>query len=220
MESLRFLFKIDPIAPYYDCQPENRWEDRNWIPPTVPGAIATTHTQWYQWGAGGVTPAENIGSASHDTPSSLFYNSESSQFLGVPFDCRVQSVQESIKINGNGWRRLMFRHKFYPKNAPRPLSILGFDEEHHVLASRVKPSWMPELLPESFRQNQPEIGNNAVENQSTGLTGKLSLIIALIALSCPPDRVLETIKTSFKPPYWYTHSVGGDSKWAPTSNIR
>lgn len=223
MDRLQFLFKIESIAPNYEEQPENRVGDlKQWSPPSIPRAVTTiSSTQWFRWKASGITC---VGSNAHNTVHdicSVFYNSECSQFIGVPFDCRVHSVEEAEREHGLGWRRLMFRHGTTEFGGiPRSLSTIRLQEESHVLASRTTPYWMPQLLPESFKRNEGDPLRNGME-RDTCLAGDLSLMMALTAFSAPPDRMLQTIKTSFKPPYWLNHQFGEGSRcFPPTSDIR
>lgn len=211
MDRLQFLFKIDTIAPNYEEQKENRVADNNWTPPTIPRAIRTRNTTpWLRWTASGISNAgPNIGNIDHDI-CSLFYNSESSQFLAVPFDCRIESVDDT-REDGLGWRRLMFRHgTILFDGIPRPLSTIRLHEESHVLASRTTPYWMPQLLPTNFKRNDYPLCNGM--ERDTCLAGNLSLMMALAAFSAPPNRMVETIQASFRPPYWYPHQFSEDSR--------
>lgn len=214
MDQLQFLFRIDSIAPDYDVQPEDRAGDLNWRPPSIRQAIKTNNTtHWYRWTASGIFYIGPIaGGIDHDV-CSLFYNSESSQFLGVPFDCRIASVEDNIKKkDGVGWRRLMFRHRTITfKNTCHPLSIVRLVDKSHVLASRTNPYWMPQLLPSSFKNNDYGPLINGVE-LDTCLTGNLTLMIALAAFSAPEYYMIDAIRSCFKPPYWGLHQFGEDSE--------
>lgn len=219
MAELQFLFKIDSIS--HDERPENRVGDNNWRPPRNPQAFRTTSLPgpWCRWTAGGISYAgSNIGSDDYDT-CSLFYNNESSQFLGVPFDCRVFSVEDDARESGTGWSRLMFQHQtILYGGVRRPLSILRFHEEFHVLASGTNPYWMPQLLPTSFKWNDDNPQYNGGELH-TCLAGSLSLFIALAAFSCPQQYMLQTIGSSFKPPRWIPHQFVEDSMFLLTRII-
>lgn len=210
-QSLRFLFSIEMIKPNYDVQPEIRGGDLNWRPPTIPEAITTTvKTGWLKWTYNGVTKPTTVSNEDFQV-CSLFYNSESCQYLGVPYDCRKVRIQDKINAGGEryGWRRIMFEHHEY--DPPHPsLSIMKFDSEHHVLASRGSRTWMPQLIPQSYCQNQPD----SFTPPETALAGDIALFIALATFTC---RIPETkeqlinfvrmIGSSFKPPRWVPHQL-------------
>ncbi|EEP78979.1 predicted protein [Uncinocarpus reesii 1704] len=200
---LRFLFKIDFIKPNYDEQSEIRIPDQKWIPPTIPQAITTVGTTgWFQWSSNGVNPAMSTSETDFQV-CSLFYNSEHSHFQGVPFDCRKYSVKESRMRDGIGWRRVMFRYSLHSSRLP--ISIMGFDSAYNVLAGKGSSSWMPQLIPETYDNNQDE---NCSEH--TGIAGDLALLLAFVAFSYTinpqdPNMVLWVIHNCFKPPVWNRH---------------
>ncbi|EFW16128.1 hypothetical protein D8B26_006151 [Coccidioides posadasii str. Silveira] len=198
---LRFVFKIDFIVPNYDEQCEIRLPNQAWIPPTIPSAVKTVgSTGWYRWTPAGIERTECRGEKFR--VCSLFYNSECYHFLGVPFDCRQKSVQQSRRRDGIGWRRVMFQ---YLLNDPYPpISVMRFDVNYNVLAGKGSDSWMPQLIPETYNQNQEDY-----DYSNTGIAGDLSLLLAFAAFSCPHDAytVLEVIRLSFKPPIWNRHNL-------------
>jgi len=202
--NLKFQFRVDFIQPNYDAQCEQRAGDLNWRPPTIPEAITTIgSTGWYRWTPDGISNTTSIGGEDFRV-CSLFFNSESNQFLGVPFDCRTTSIRDVVGANGErfGWRRVMFQHTD-PDPDAAPLSIMDFDTEHHVLASTGSRTWMPELIPESYDQNQPDEYVNA----PTALAGNLALFIAFAAFSCDRPDVIAVIRHCFKPPHWRPHGL-------------
>jgi hypothetical protein len=89
-----------------------------------------------------------------------------------------------------------------------PLSVMDFDSEHHVLASTGSPTWMPELIPDSYDQNHLD----DYMQTPTALAGNLALFIALAAFSCDRANVLAVINSSFKPPCWRHHALPSGSK--------
>ncbi|PGH27236.1 hypothetical protein AJ80_01193 [Polytolypa hystricis UAMH7299] len=206
---LRFLFKIDFIIPDYSVEPERRKEDGDWKPPMTPRAITTVGTtNWRRWTPTGVSSVNSPGNSDFQV-CSLFYNSETTQFLGVPFDCRKQGVQALVNSRGPrcGWRRITFDH-LEPEGSGAALSVMAFDAEQHVLAATGSENWIPQLLPPSYNQNEFDYSTRLV----TGLAGDLSLFIALAAFSrvAPTNgqmasAVLEVISWSFKPPHWIPH---------------
>ncbi|KAL1957036.1 hypothetical protein VTO42DRAFT_6413 [Malbranchea cinnamomea] len=206
--SLKFVFKIDFIGPVIS-EFDNRNGNSDWIPPSVPEAVDTwATTPWMRWTSTRMSKTADI-EGPEVSVCSLFYNSETFSFLGVPYDCRQQSVKEERDTLGLGWRRLMFR---YTDDDP-PLSVIGFDSEYHVLAARGASNWMPQLVPPTYNQNQERY--NGVISSRTGLAGELSVILGMAALSCPPTRnpdnmaqlILTVIGTSFRPPQWRPHNL-------------
>lgn len=195
----------------------NRNGDTHWIPPSVPEAVHTwARTPWMRWTSTGMQPASAVGS-SDVSVCSLFYNSETFYFLGVPYDCRRKSVKAERDSIGLGWRRLMFR---YTDHEP-PLSVVGFDSEYLVLAARGSTNWMPELVPPTYNQNQEKY--HGVIASRTGIAGELSVILGMAALSCAPTmrpedmaaHVLRVLGVSFRPPHWRLHKLKTGSECLP-----
>ena len=195
----------------------NRNGDTHWIPPSVPEAVDTwAETPWMRWTSTGMQPASAVGN-SDVSVCSLFYNSETFYFLGVPYDCRRKSVKAERDSIGLGWRRLMFR---YTDHEP-PLSVVGFDSEYHVLAARGSSNWMPELVPPTYNQNQEKY--HGVIASRTGIAGELSVILGMAALSCAPTArpenmaayVLRVLGVSFRPPHWRLHKLKTGSECFP-----
>lgn len=207
-KNLKFAFKIDFLSPDLDHF-DKRNGDSQWIPPSVPEAVNTwAGTPWMRWTSTGMQQASSVGN-SDVSVCTLFYNSETFYFLGVPYDCRRKSVKAERDTIGLGWRRLMFR---YTDHQP-PLSVVGFDSEYHVLASRGSSNWMPELVPPTYNQNQEKF--NGVIASRTGLAGELSVILGMAALSCAPTKnsedmaahVLRVLGMAFRPPHWRHHKM-------------
>ena len=134
--------------------------------------------------------------------------------MGVPYDCRWRSVKAERDATGHGWRRLTFT---YTDDNP-PLSVIGLDTEHLVLASRGSPAWMPELVPPTYNHNMDRF-NGPIANR-TGLAGELPIILGMAALSSAPPRaegamaeyISSVIENSFHPPEWRTHRIPTGSK--------
>lgn len=212
--SLRFEFKLDFINVDYDAQFELRNRNGDWIPPTRPeGVTRWATTGWVRWAATNMTRGTSMGSPDVQV-CSLFYNSETCSFLGVPYDCREKSVEREKDSTGLGWRRLMFD---YTDDAI-PLSVIGFDLQYHVLAARGSSSWMPELVPPTYNHNQERLHGSL--SPRTGLAGDLSILLGMAALSVAPTRrveemgpvILNVLGTSFRPPEWRRHNLSTGSK--------
>ncbi|KAK2766116.1 Checkpoint kinase 2 [Arachnomyces sp. PD_36] len=118
---------------------------------------------------------------------------------------RPPTIRQAIRTeHGGQWLRWTSSAKALSFLGCR--STVGLHEESHVLAPGGIPSWMPQLLPTSFRPtySDPQCSGQAL-GPPTCLAGSLSLIMALAALSAPPVHMVEAINTSFKPPHWLPH---------------
>ncbi|KAK2795635.1 hypothetical protein FQN51_000392 [Onygenales sp. PD_10] len=192
--SLGFLFKLDFVKPDYTIQPELRDAARNWSPPTYPGAISLVGTtDWMEWHQGVFCLAGRAVGSDIYQACSLFYDSERDIFLGVPFDCRNQIV--------NDWKRVTFGHKV--AQGGQPVSLLGFDLRHHALGGFGSPDWMPQLIPASYKCEQ--------FNSFTSVGGNLALLLGFAAFSGPYPQSQDGVGTalraigSFRPPFWSPH---------------
>ncbi|KAK2787325.1 hypothetical protein FQN53_005484 [Emmonsiellopsis sp. PD_33] len=197
--NLRFLFKVDFVKPDDTVQHELRDAARNWSPPTYPGAISLVGTtDWLEWQNGIFHLTKRaIGSDIYQA-CSLFYDSERDIFLGVPFDCRNQIVQD--------WKRVTFDHKVV--RTGELISILGFDLKHHVLGGRVSPHLMPQLIPKSYNCKQSDTVN---PTSFTSVGGNLALLLGFAAFSGYYPRSQDEVGTTvsairaFIPPNWVPH---------------
>ncbi|KAK2811518.1 hypothetical protein FQN50_002141 [Emmonsiellopsis sp. PD_5] len=212
-QHLKFFFKVDFIKPNNDVQEEIRDATQTWSPPTIPEAIISIGTTgWCKWDTERISscPPNNGQTAPgvRFQECSLFYDSETTYFRGVPFNCRAESVEQIVNTNDAryGWRRVMFNHIEADNKYRVPISVMKFDAEHNVLAAPGSDKWKPQLVPESYNYNQ---GN--VSTTKTALAGSLALIIAFAALSAPapenPAGVIHALTAinSFKPPEWRRH---------------
>lgn len=98
-----------------------------------------------------------------------------------------------------GWRALTFRHD------PNSVSSVGSDLDQPRLATYTAQPWAWQLLPEGYRA-QISTG------QAGGLQGDLAIILALGALSAPPQHVASALDASFKIGRWREHQYGSDRK--------
>lgn len=221
---LRFLFKIDFIIPDPDKQSEIRTGIQHWTPPTISKAITTIGTTgWCQWSNSCIRPARTEGDRNSKV-CSLFFDSECQHYLGVPFDCREIDVKEYWKEWGVGWRRVMFRYVVDDRGIAAPISVMGFDLEHNVIAAVGSTSpWMPQLIPESYANNSDDAVNCF---ETTGIAGDLSLLVALAAFandSLQPlniPRLLQFIERCFQPPEWKAHNIPFRSEYCLPFGLR
>ncbi|KAK2811629.1 hypothetical protein FQN50_001971 [Emmonsiellopsis sp. PD_5] len=203
---LRFLFKVDFVKPDYTIQHEIRDAARNWSPPTYPEAISLVGTT--DWTVRQHRVFYRMkGATDNDIyqACSLFYDSERDIFLGVPFNCRNQVVQD--------WKKVTFDHKVV--SGGQPMSILGFDLKHDVLGGPGSPNWMPQLIPKSYDCKQSDQTTAA---SFTSVGGNLALLLGFAAFTGPYPRSQDGVDTaldameSFAPPIWEHHSLQSQSK--------
>lgn len=205
-QNLKFLYKISLIEPNDDAFACDRLANGYWNPPMHPNHVKTAFsTEWFRYSVAGCVPVSNVENSEPFQDCSLFYDSETDQYLGVPYDCRSTSVFEAMHDGiYPGWRRVMFNHI---EEERAPLSIMGFDLEHHVLASPESPRWMPEFLMSTFRLNY----ENFLPARSS-LAGDLALFIAFTVFSLPRakdqaslNRLANNISNNLRFPYWIPH---------------
>lgn len=197
--NLQFLFKIDYIQVKLDA-PENRPGD-HWHPPASSGDFeAKSSTGWLLRTPDTVEKATNTNGRHFDT-CSLFYSSETTYYLGVPFDCRTKCLEEWFqKYEKIGcWERVRFSH-----SESGDLSTMKLGAENTSLAGRGSEQWVPELVPATYNLDDPYS-----PPQTTHLAGNLALIMAFVAFACPTmgdtAEVRNVVNNCFKPPFWKPH---------------
>lgn len=218
-QPLSFCFTIRGIRPDYSVQPRRFTKPPNsfWLPPVRTQAFRLDTTIGsYQWHNGFVRP---ISAAEQDywvhySTASIFWSSDRQAFFHVPRDCTKVNVEDNLDGSGQDlplpWMNISFRNKVGPNN--RLLSLVGYGYELDMVGGPASPAWMPELLPVVYQYDGPEKGSGTAQ-----LAGSLSLLLGLAAFSGPPDKMLETIRKSFRAQGsdWTPHGrVGMGSKWA------
>lgn len=110
-------------------------------------------------------------------------------FLVAEFDAQTKNVSE----NG-GWHTLGFNH--VPRTSDdsddseySELDLADRCGEHHLVAPAEagRPSWVNDLFTAQYKYN-PQTDENPPQ-ESAGLIGKLSLLLALVAFSRPATQI-------------------------------
>lgn len=180
--NLSFQFKIDSISKRENA-PSSTFANGFWKPPVERAHCRQTHsTGWLQWSSNGVTTAmQPSHPPSYHYSTSIFYDGYStSRFLFHPGDCQTVDISEVEKreFENWGWQHLRFS-KLDPAHAS-----LDHDGEFAKLCG-AGGTYIDQLLPSWYQSNQ--------HSQLCGLSGKLSLLLALTAFSCGPHRMTDAI---------------------------
>lgn len=133
------------------------------------------------------------------------------------------AITASLVDNG-GWRRLAFNHQ-RDGVTQRYYSYVDPAGDRGSMAARGSNRWVPQLIP--AHHNPPTQFNstgNAIPATRTqaGLIGKLPLLIALAAFSCPPANVADVLRDSIRAKVWRHHNLGdgrGKSPEAQNSEL-
>ena len=197
--NLQFLFKIDYIQPKLEA-PEIRLGG-HWQPPDSSGDFEVNNsTGWLLRTPDTVKEATDTNGRDFET-CSIFYSSETSYYLGVPFDCRTRRLEDCMKKYKYSWSRVTFTH-----NESRNLSIMRFGADENSLMGRGSDKWVPELVPSTYNLEDPYS-----PPRRSHLAGNLALIMAFVAFACPnvgdTTEVRNVVDRCFKPPYWKPHGI-------------
>ena len=182
-QNLSFLFNIDSIRARSDAPPQT-FANGYYKPPVQHDHyIRTDSTGWCQWTMNGVSQA-----IAHPIQlpvaysTSIFYDEIYTQrFLFHPADCQtvdISAIEQGPANERWGWQGLCFT-----ENPPNH-SVLDHDGEYDSVCGRGG-SYIPHLLPQCYQ---------SLENVSRcGLSGKMSLLLALTAFSCAPELMMQAI---------------------------
>lgn len=225
LANLTFLFDIIPVVIKPDI-PENRKFNGYWYPPESKDDYTIderNQTGWCLWtnanayGPISITRSPDTATSPADSNEedgeevcSVFFDSECNYFLVTPTDC--MQTGSTSRMWDVGWTRLRFENLSQPQpqspqtqrqEAPNRLSKLTFVAERHTLAGYGAPTWMPQLLPETYDDHE-------TPQAPTGLVGELCLLVALAGFTTPPIReeFLTTMRRHFCPPLWVPRPGG------------
>jgi hypothetical protein len=193
---LSFLFKIDTIEAKDDSPPEF-FTTGSYKPPIEKDHYKRLDTtDWLRWTPQGVVlgAMNPLGPVRPDVYStSLFYDDHSTQkpFLFHPADCQAINISDVEREMTElwGWQQLCFTKK------DAHHSVLDLGGEYHTLCGQ-STSYIPHFLPECYK---------SVENGATcGLSGTMSLMIALAAFSCKKENMIAAIanRLNFRERKW------------------
>lgn len=212
-QSLRFLFSIDSIRARPDAPPQT-FTNGHYKPPVQHDCYTqTSSTGWCQWTMNGVS---QVTAPPIPLPvsyaTSIFYDDiNTKRFLFHPKDCRtvdISAIEQGPAHERWGWQGLCFTEK-----APNH-SVLDHDGEFDSVCGRGG-SYIPHFLPQCYQ---------SLENVSPcGLSGKMSLLLALTAFSCAPERMMQAIRRrlNIRQRRWESHSNldWGNGRKVPFSPI-
>lgn len=107
-------------------------------------------------------------------------------FLVAEFDAQTRNVSEH-----GGWHTLGFNHVPHTSDDSEysELDLADRCGEHHLVAPAEagRPSWVNDLFTAQYKYN-PQTDENPPQ-ESAGLIGKLSLLLALVAFSRPATQI-------------------------------
>jgi hypothetical protein len=167
------------VAPRYD-------EYGYWSPPTCGAGFGPSHQgRFYRWSNGVITPVEGSTQPGSDyltlyKAASVFYCNPFHQFFAAMGDVSIRDMETAEPLHDR-WYRLRFR---YDEAFPLSRLDIGGSEEYLVGANT---NWVSQLGLSSYVSTDPS------PPMAHGLSGDLTLLIALIAFSCEPryfDRIL------------------------------
>lgn len=190
--NLSFQFKIDAIRARHDAPPQS-FTNGSYKPPVESNHYEQSGTtEWRQWTINGVSPATAAPSPITQAYStSIFYDAITKRFLFHPADCRTINISTIENEHGDkwGWQQLCFT-EFNSSH-----SLLDHDGEYSSLCGWAG-TYTPHFLPPCYQS--PE------NSTPCGLSGKMSLLLALTAFSCAPDRMIDAIshRLNFRERRW------------------
>ncbi len=211
-QDLSFLFKIDSIRARPGA-PELLFSNGHYKPPVKPNHyVRTSSTGWYMWTMNGVYQvAEPSAPFPIEYSTSIFYDSiHTNRFLFHPDDCQtvdISAIEQGDAGERWGWQGLCFTHN-YPDHC-----VLDHDGEHDLLCGRGV-SYIPHLLPSSYQSLET--------NERCMLSGKMSLLLALTAFSCPPSYMIHAIsyRLNIREGRWdHVYPNWGTGRNVPTSPV-
>ncbi|ERF68725.1 hypothetical protein EPUS_07143 [Endocarpon pusillum Z07020] len=183
-QDLSCCFKIDFIEAKQHAPPQS-FPNGDYKPPVQPDHYTLrASTGWYHLTTNSVTqeftPPPNMTQA---YSTSVFYDgANTKRFLFHPADCRlvdISNIEREAAGDMWGWRKLCFTEK------DANHSVLDHDGEYDSLCGGGG-SYVPHLLPPCYKSE--------VNNNHCGLSGKMSLLLALTAFSCAQPNVIYAIK--------------------------
>lgn len=143
-------------------------------------------TGWWHWTMDGVSMETTPPPPTRKAYStSVFYDGVyTKRFLFHPADCQTMNISTIENREGGwGWQQLCFTERDIRH------SVLDLNGEYDSLCGKAG-SYSPFLLPPSYQSRE----NNA----ECGLSGNMSLLLALAAFSCNPNLMLAAISQRLK----------------------
>ena len=208
-ETISFLFRIDNLKPPDTVAEPN--SEGHWKPPERADECECIEGRLYRWKKGSVSEAssndqQDLHLYDHTAVFTAF--PDTLHFLAVGYD-----KQDPNRYHEAGWKELGFAH--VPLTSNHGLSILGIHlSEYHLMAppSQNTVGWIRELFNEQYRYHQQHHLEDGLPVKSAGLSGTLTLLLALVAFSCLPKDMDEVLKTSLAWGKWNPHRRMNGSK--------
>lgn len=168
-----FLFKIDMIEAKGDATPPT-FVNGNYKPPVRSNQYKELGTTgWRRYTTNAVLPtAATPQPGSQGYSTSVFYDGvHTNRFLFHPADCRTLNISDIEYEEAEiwGWRQLCFTE------IDSTHCVLDLDGEFDCLCGQPG-SYSPSFLPNCYR--------STTRTAKCGLSGKMSLFLALTAFSC------------------------------------
>ena len=213
MSPISFLFRIDKLEPPDTSAEPN--SEGHWKPPERADECECIEGPLYRWKDGFVSEASLTHPASQQ-PLQLYDHTaiftafpDTLHFLAVGYD-----KQDPKKYHEAGWKELSFTHAS-TENPNHGLSILGIHlSEYHLMAppSPNTFGWIRDLFNEQYRYHPQHHLQDGQPVRSAGLTGTLTLLLALVAFSCLPKDMDYVLKYSLALGRWIPHRRMNGSK--------
>ena len=207
---------MEPLDPNFNVQaggqPRNHNSQGLWDPPKIRTAYRAHPGVLYRWSGGSVSAISANEQMQHQDlevfgAATVFTHwPDSDHLLAVNFDAR----RRTVATNG-GWRPLSFEHQ----GTGSPNRIRAFVNPYATKRQLPAPcpNLVPDILPRGYGW-QPPANQNGHSPTSTspsafaGLVGKLPILIAIAAFSCPRAHVPQVLTTSIRPHSWQQHHHG------------
>ena len=210
---IKFFFQIDELThkPGRAGQANNQ---RHWWPSEHSDACDRIPGLLYCWNHGQVHQVLRDSSNQVAFKSSLPLHDRTAVFTQFPDTLHFLAVgydeEDTNEYCDKGWQELGFSHGRSPINPNSGLSTLEIvGSKPHLIAPGA--SWIKELFPEQY-QYHPQHPNESPPPESAGLAGKLTLILAIIAFSCSPEKLEYVLKRSLTRGEWNPHNQLNGSK--------
>ena len=214
-----FLFSIQEVRPDYNVQGRRADTLFRWLPPDrwnalTPGAPAYNNPPepLYRWEDGTMSLVDCAylpeASQLHSHPKcpylykavTVFVPTRDSHFfLSVPFDARRANVCTSDPPR---WLEIGLDYDSFRWDNRMVYSCVGCPGDSRTLATASVTPYVKDLLPLPYI---PENNGSYPTSQDAGLAGSLPLLLALIALSCPPESLQEVLTNSVRLGTWKPH---------------
>lgn len=200
---MSFLFRIDHLS--LQDNSIGVQEGIHWTPPQRSNEYDRQLGPLYRWTDGEVTvvqPNDRANTSAldpYECATVFTQYPDTHHFLAVAFDASSQNVSDE-----GGWYELGFDHHRQPANPDLVYSYFEIRGHRHHLATPRPAAWIQQLFPTQYHHpNQP--GQMV---PFTGLTGQLTLLLAIVAFSCPENSLDYVLQNCLRQGEWTPHELG------------